>query len=228
MKNDQLVCSGTWTQSDKSGWFEFIMNSKGDSFNGSWGYKDDTKKYNWTGERINSEFTEYFGGKEPNIRFKTRNLKIENGDNVFKMKKGGTINVTMEILHDCNDCGGSVNQIIVGLGGEDKAQVSVWNGMNRSGGSVMIVNKGTDVQAYCEDNKGAAEWVTVYYSLKIPDKKGVYYIRTRYAQDYQGNLLTKEGKLFNQPVFEKVLGWWKVDRPNGPGPESNIGAVIVE
>jgi hypothetical protein len=28
--------------------------------------------------------------------------------------------------------------------------------------------------------------------------------------------------------LEVELGWWKVDRPEGPGPESTIGTIIVE
>ncbi len=34
----------------------------------------------------------------------------------------------MEVLHNCISCGNAINQIIVGLSSDQKAQVSVWNG----------------------------------------------------------------------------------------------------
>jgi hypothetical protein len=40
--------------------------------------------------------------------------------------------------------------------------------------------------------------------------------------------MTAEGRTIPQPDYQDVLGWWKVDRPDGPGPESAIGTVIVE
>ncbi|MDX1958462.1 MAG: DUF255 domain-containing protein [Leptospiraceae bacterium] len=161
-------------------------------------------------------------------RFKIRKVNIEHTGNVHTREKGGFVRVSMEILHDCSSCGNSVNQIIVGLGGEAKAQESVWNGKQRSGGALLVVNSGTEVEALAEDNSGPAEWVQVFFKIKIPDQKGTYFLRARYAQGYQGRLMTKAGLKRKQPVFEKVLGWWKVDRPEGPDSSSNIGAIIVK
>jgi hypothetical protein len=172
-------------------------------------------------EKIVSEFDE--GG-----RFQVKNVNIQNKGNVFTTNKGGRVKVSMDIKHDCSFCGNAVNQIIVGLAGEDKAQESVWNGKQRSGGELKIVNNGTSMVALAEDNEDSAEWVKVFFTLKVPSKKGIYYIRTRYAQDYQGKVLTKEGLKKKQPDYPKVLDWWKVDRPNGPDSSSNIGAIVVE
>ncbi|MBD2613864.1 formylglycine-generating enzyme family protein [Nostoc punctiforme FACHB-252] len=95
----------------------------------------------------------------------------------------------MEINHDCPECGTAINQIIVGIAGENQAQACVWIGGSTSNG-----------------------WQTVSFSLNIPYTPGVYYIRTRYAQAYNS---------------EDALGWWKVDRPDGPTEAANIGAIIV-
>jgi hypothetical protein len=85
-------------------------------------------------------------------RFIVRNLNIEDQGDAVWLKSGGTVSATMEINHNCPKCGLAINQIIVGIAGENKAQ------------------------AYnCQD----------------------------------------------------ALGWWKIDRPNGPTSESNIGVVIV-
>lgn len=180
-------------------------------------------------EAVNTEFTEDFGGPKPGFRYKVRKLSIEDtGKNIYYAKKGGKYKITMEILHDCISCGNAINQIIVGLAGEEKAQISVWNGKMRSGGEVMVVNRGTDVECLCEDNSSEAEWVKVYFEIKVPDKAGVYYIRTRYSQGYTGNLLTEKGLKQKQKIYSEPLNWWKIDRPNGPGPESNIAAIIIE
>jgi hypothetical protein len=178
-------------------------------------------------KEIQLEFTEPFGGGE-GFRYQVRNVKIANSGPILIAKKGGQYPVSMEILHDCISCGNAVNQVIVGLAGEQKAQLSVWNGKQRSGGTLLVVNPETDVEAYCEDNDGDAQWVKVQFSIKIPNKKGVYYLRTRYAQDYQGNIYTQEGLKKKQPIYKKVLGWWTVDRPQGPGAEANIGVIVLE
>lgn len=122
-------------------------------------------------------------------RFTTSALKLNNQGHAIVVNQGGIIQASMEINHYCPSCGGAINQIIVGLGGEDQAQVCVWNGGQSSGG-----------------------WLTVSFSLNIPDKPGVYYIRTRYAQAYTCN---------------DALAWWQVDRPDGPTSASNIGRVII-
>ncbi|MCQ4200038.1 hypothetical protein ACFWGR_26950 [Streptomyces sp. NPDC060311] len=127
------------------------------------------------------------------------------------------------LAHDRQDesqqCGNAVNQVIVGLAGQDRAQASVWNGKQRSGGGVKVVNPGTRVEALAEDNWGPAQWVNVTCDVVVPDEPGVYSIRARYAQAYQGRLMTAEGRAVPQPEYQDVLGWWKVDRPEGPGPD---------
>jgi hypothetical protein len=102
---------------------------------------------------------------------------------------GGQIEAVMEISHDCKSCDNAINQIIVGIDGEQEAQACAWNGLQSSNG-----------------------WTTVRFYLDIPQAAGVYCVRTRYAQA-------------NGCV--DALGWWKVDRPAGPGPGSNLGVIVV-
>ncbi|SCF80798.1 hypothetical protein GA0115256_120121 [Streptomyces sp. DconLS] len=40
--------------------------------------------------------------------------------------------------------------------------------------------------------------------------------------------MTAEGRAVPQPEYQEALCWWKIDRPEGPGPESTIGTIIVE
>lgn len=174
-----------------------------------------------------TEMVEPYGGGK-GFRFRIRNVSIDGQGNVIRVRGGGSHEVGFDLLHDCSECGNAINQVIVGLAGEDRAQASVWNGKQRSGGGVRVVNAGTHVEALAEDNPGPAEWVNVSCDLVVPDEPGVYSVRARYAQAYQGRLMTVEGRAVPQPEYEDVLGWWKVDRPEGPGPESAIGTIIVE
>ncbi|MEU9186486.1 hypothetical protein AB0D14_18445 [Streptomyces sp. NPDC048484] len=162
------------------------------------------------------------------LRFRIRNVRIDGQGDVVKVQGGGSHQLGFDVLHDCSMCGNAVNQVIVGLAGQDRAQASVWNGKQRSGGDLKVVNAGTDVEALAEDNPGPAEWASVLCDLVVPDEPGVYSVRARYAQAYQGRLMTAEGRAIPQPEYEDVLGWWKVDRPEGPGPESTIGTIVVE
>ncbi|MCC5659177.1 SUMF1/EgtB/PvdO family nonheme iron enzyme [Nostoc sp. XA010] len=139
-------------------------------------------------QKINNPFVEKFGAGQGN-RFLTKNLVLNDESNQIFLNQGGQINATMEINHDCPECGTSINQIIVGIAGEDEAQACVWIGGSTSN-----------------------SWQPVSFSLNIPYTPGVYYIRTRYAQAYNS---------------EDALGWWKVDRPDGPTEEANIGAIVV-
>jgi hypothetical protein len=161
-------------------------------------------------------------------RFRIRSVKIDDQDAVVTVQGGGSHQLSFDVLHDCSGCGNAVNQVIVGLAGQDRAQASVWNGKQRSGGGLKVVNAGTHVEALAEDNPGPAQWVNVSCELIVPNELGVYSIRARYAQAYQGRLMTAEGRAIPQQEYEDVLGWWKVDRPEGPGPESAIGTIIVE
>jgi len=123
-------------------------------------------------------------------RFSVRKLNLNKNGRYLEMQKGGQINATLQINHDCPDCGGAINQIIVGLAGEERAQACIWNGGRTSRG-----------------------WQTVKFKLNIPNTPGKYEIRTRYAQAYN---------------CKDALGWWKVDRPTGPGVKSTIGYVSVK
>lgn len=178
-------------------------------------------------EMVLNSYTEDFGGPQPGFRYKIKNLSIEGSGNVLYATPGSEVNVKMDVLHNCISCGDAINQIIVGLSSDQKAQISVWNGKKRSGGGVKIVNQGRDVECLAEDNDGEAEWVKVKFKLRVPNIPGKFYIRSRYSQAYTGNLLTEEGRKIKQDVFEEPLGWWRVDRPTGPNSQSNIGKIIV-
>ncbi|MFD5299572.1 hypothetical protein ACFWJU_30755 [Streptomyces mutabilis] len=174
-----------------------------------------------------TEMVEPYGGGT-GFRFKIRNVKIDGQADAVHVREGGSHKISFDVLHDCSECGNAVNQVIVGLAGQDRAQASVWNGKQRSGGGLKVVNAGTHVEALAEDNPGPAEWVSVSCDLVVPDEPGVYSVRARYAQAYQGRLMTAEGRAIPQPEYQDALGWWKVDRPEGPGPESTIGTIVLE
>jgi len=123
-------------------------------------------------------------------RFSVRKLNLNAKGASLEIQKGGQISATLQINHNCPDCGGAINQIIVGLAGEERAQACIWNGGQTSRG-----------------------WQTVKFKLNIPSAPGKYEIRTRYAQAYN---------------CKDALGWWKVDRPQGPDKKSTIGEVIVK
>ena len=179
-------------------------------------------------QKIALVFTEDFGGPAPGFRYKVKDVSINNKSNDIVLGKGGQVTVEMKILHDCTSCGNAVNQVIVGLSSDKKAQISVWNGKQRSGGPVMVVNKGSKVQALAHDNPGKAKWVTVKFEIKVPKKSGTYYLRSRYSQAYTGNLLVKEAEKLQQPFMTEPLNWWRVDRPDGPGAEANIARIQVK
>jgi hypothetical protein len=74
------------------------------------------------------------------FRFKVRNVKIDGRGDTVRVRGGGPHELSFDVLHDCPECGNAVNQVIVGLAGEDRAQASVWNGKQRSGGGLRVVN----------------------------------------------------------------------------------------
>ena len=174
-----------------------------------------------------TEMVEPYGGGT-GFRFKIRNVRIDGQGDTVHVRGGGAHELSFDVLHDCRECGNAVNQVVVGLAGQDRAQASVWNGKQRSGGGLKVVNPGTDVEAMAEDNPGPAKWVNVSCDIVVPGQPGTYSVRARYAQAYQGRLMTAEGRGIPQPEYQDVLGWWKVDRPDGPGPESTIGTIVVE
>ena len=173
------------------------------------------------------EMVEPYGGGT-GFRFKIRNVQIDGQGDAVRVSGGGSHELSFDLLHDCSECGNAINQVIVGLAGQDRAQASVWNGKRRSGGIARVVNPGSYVEASAEDNPGPAEWVNVSCDIVVPDEPGTYPVRARYAQAYRGRLMTAEGRMSPQPEYEEALGWWKIDRPDGPGPESTIGTIIVE
>lgn len=168
-----------------------------------------------------TEMVEPYGGGT-GFRFKIRNVQIDGQGDTVHVRGGGSHELSFDVLHDCRECGTAINQVIVGLAGQDRAQASVWNGMQRSGGGLKRVNPAM------EDNPGPAEWVNVSCNIAVPDQPGSYSVRARYAQAYHGQLMTAEGRAILQPEYQDPLGWWKIDRPDGPGPESAIGTIIVE
>lgn len=181
-------------------------------------------------EAIPNSFTEIHECNEYNaceMRYMVKNVNIDGQGKMAKVHRGGAYKVSMDILHDCNLCGNAINQIIVGLSSDSKAQSSVWNGKQKSGGEVRIVNMDSGLSSLIEDNAGEAKWVRVHFTINVPNQNGEYYLRTRYAQAYTGNLMTEEGLKYRQPFFEEPLEWWKVDRPNGPDASSNIGVIVV-
>ncbi len=92
-------------------------------------------------------------------RFTLRGLTLQGEGNVLNLERGGRISAQVELAHHCPGCGGAVNQIIVGLAGEPRAQACVYNGGGMSGG-----------------------WQRANFTLEIPDAPGLYEIRARYAQ----------------------------------------------
>ena len=122
-------------------------------------------------------------------RFSIRKLSLNKQGAILEMPKGGSLSAALQINQNCPSCGGAINQIIVGLAGEARAQACIWNGGQTSNG-----------------------WKKVKFKLTIPDAPGKYEIRTRYAQAYN---------------CKDALGWWKVDRPQGPDEKSTIGIVFV-
>jgi hypothetical protein len=173
------------------------------------------------------EMVEPYGGGT-GFRFRIRNVQIDGQGDAVRVSGGGSHELSFDLLHDCSECGNAINQVIVGLAGQDRAQASVWNGNRRSGGIARAVNPGSYIEASTEDNPGPAEWVNVSCDIVVPDEPGTYSVRARYAQAYRGRLMTAEGRMSPQPEYEEALGWWKIDRPDGPGPESTIGTIIVE
>jgi hypothetical protein len=95
-------------------------------------------------------------------RFTLRGLSLEGGGNVLTLERGGRITGQVDLVQHCADCGGSINQIIVGLAGDPRAQACIYNGPGRSGG-----------------------WERASFTIDVPDAAGVYEIRARYAQARQ-------------------------------------------
>ena len=112
-------------------------------------------------EYVNNVYVESFAGGKFD-RYIVRNLNIDNKGNRVVTRKGGRFKATMDIFHSCPECGHAINQIIVGVAGNEKASSCIWSG-----------------------TKSTRGWMTVEFEITIPDVSGIYYIRTRYAQAYE-------------------------------------------
>src|SRR5688500_2128132 len=82
---------------------------------------------------INNSFVELFGGGSHN-RFIVKDLNIAGHGNRLLVEKGGIFKMKLDIYHECNECGGAINQIIVGIAGESEAQACIWSGGQSSAG----------------------------------------------------------------------------------------------
>lgn len=96
-------------------------------------------------------------------RFQIRNVRI-GGQPVgptaaVSLPSGGRVSVAVDLNHACPSCGASVNQIIVGLAGEARAQACLYSGPSSTYG-----------------------WRTATFELNIPSQPGRYDVRARYAQ----------------------------------------------
>ena len=109
--------------------------------------------------------------------------------------------------------------ITVSNGGVIEGTMEIQHNCPGCGGAInqVIVGLGNEPQAQqCVWNGGAQSrgFETVRFQLVIPNQPGTYEVRVRYAQAYS--------------CQQGALGWWRVDRPQGPDARSNIGIVVVQ
>jgi len=91
---------------------------------------------------------------------KLTNLTLNNNSNVVIVNPEQKINGSTNYTYNCAGCqGGSINQIIVGIAGQNNAQACIYNGSIQGSGSST-------------------------FTLTAPNVPGIYYIRFRYAQAY--------------------------------------------
>ncbi|MEB3283067.1 MAG: WD40 repeat domain-containing protein [Lyngbya sp.] len=114
---------------------------------------------------------------------KLSEFTLNNKGNVVTTAPGEKISVSANYIYDCPECQpGSINQIIVGIAGENTAQACIYNGSIKGSGSKN-------------------------FALTAPLEPGTYYIRFRYAQAYG----CEEGALGwwrvgNEPTAEANIG----------------------
>ena len=94
-------------------------------------------------------------------RFRIRDVNLGGQGPVLRLPRGGVVSGTATIDHNCTFCGGAINQVIVSLATDSRAQQCVWNGGPSSGGPRQVS-----------------------FSLSVPSQPGVYEVRARYAQAY--------------------------------------------
>lgn len=115
---------------------------------------------------------------------KLTNFTLNNKSNVISVAPGEKINGSANYIYDCPDCQpGSINQIIVGIAGQNTAQACIYSQLGTKGAG---------------SNK---------FELTAPREPGIYYIRFRYAQAYgceQGAL--GWWRVGNEPTAEANIG----------------------
>jgi hypothetical protein len=94
-------------------------------------------------------------------RFRIRDVNLGGQGAVLRLPRGGTVSGTATVDHNCQFCGGAINQVIISLANDARAQQCVWNGQQSSGGPRQV-----------------------QFTLQVPSQPGVYEIRARYAQAY--------------------------------------------
>lgn len=114
-------------------------------------------------------------------------FNLNNSGNKITVRPGEIIPATAMYLYYCPVCQiGSINQIIVGIAGEG-AQACLYNG---------------SIEA-----QGAAN-----FTLKAPQKPGMYQVRFRYAQAYS--------------CQEAIKYWWNVD--HAPTAQATVAIITVQ
>ncbi|MCA9534760.1 MAG: DUF642 domain-containing protein [Myxococcales bacterium] len=108
--------------------------------------------------------------------------------------------------------------ITVASGGVIQGTMEIQHNCPGCGGAInqVIVGLAGEPNAQqCVWNGGAYSrgFETVNFQLVIPNQPGTYEVRVRYAQAYG--------------CQQGALGWWRVDRPQGPDARSTIAVVTV-
>jgi hypothetical protein len=91
---------------------------------------------------------------------KLSEFTLNNKGNVVRVAPGEKISASANYIYYCRNCqGGPINQIIVGIAGQNQAQACIYNSSIQGSGSSK-------------------------FTLTAPNEPGIYYIRFRYAQAY--------------------------------------------
>ncbi|WP_442940592.1 hypothetical protein [Nostoc sp.] len=117
-------------------------------------------------------------------QLKLTDFTLNNKSNVISVAPGEKINGSTNYIYDCPECQPrSINQIIVGIVGQNSAQACIYDQLGTKGAG---------------SNK---------FTLTAPNEPGIYYIRFRYAQAYgceQGAL--GWWRVGNEPTAEANIG----------------------
>ncbi|BBD67563.1 hypothetical protein NIES4072_51390 [Nostoc commune NIES-4072] len=113
-------------------------------------------------------------------------LILNNQGKVVTVSAGEKLNAFVNYFYNCPTCqSSSINQIIVGIAGEDKAQACIYNGGIKDSGSAK-------------------------FTLTAPNQPGTYYIRFRYAQANKCNDALGWWRVGDEPPVEANIGLIKV------------------